>query len=707
MDNPGEILRLCRLCLVKDQVNIPIFEEQGDIRQTFLKIRSCLPVKVSRDDKLPKKICGGCSNKLDLFYEFWSSTANSEKTLQSWLGQEEEDDKMQEITKPVEALVKEESEALEDGHAHDQSFDEATKDEAEAPPAKRARRTAAVKAQINISHDSDEDEDVDGAEPITKIEDESDDSDGEEKDPSYTEVPGTSADDQAGPSGLGKDGVEAPKRRRRGRPRKSAALDYPCLNCPKVFSNQRFANLHKHTHIDESSFKPDEEGFTCIFCSSKFVLKEDMKTHMKCHSMSCKECHEHFLNPFFLGLHMAEHDLESNVACPLCEFTCKLALALKKHICGTHFGCKLEDGDEDDIEERPLRRRLVRVKSQLYCKICSKEFMTLKQLKNHRKVHKAERLETLYTYNCLRKSYSCDTCLQEFSLEDEAKMHVDVHSYICSVCNAKFKKALLLGLHMSEHNDGGSVSCPICNNEFKAHCKSRLIRHIRQTHQKERPKTSQCEYCGNSYLSKTMLEDHIRVVHLQKEPYKCIVCGNTFTLQSSMRIHQINKHRVVDESELSSNYCTLCKMSFKKPSSLMRHLEMKRCIPTPRVERQGHFVCDLCGKEFRFYKTFNLHLREHAGDKPYKCSYCPKSFVINSKRLAHEVSHTDARPFSCETCGQSYKTWKHLRRHLVVHGTNPKATFNCSFCGKDFGTKEAQRTHMKGCDKPQNAAGVT
>lgn len=47
MDNPGEILRLCRLCLVKDQVNIPIFEEQGDIRQIFLKISSCLPVTVS------------------------------------------------------------------------------------------------------------------------------------------------------------------------------------------------------------------------------------------------------------------------------------------------------------------------------------------------------------------------------------------------------------------------------------------------------------------------------------------------------------------------------------------------------------------------------------------------------------------------------------------------------------------------------------
>lgn len=47
MDSPGEILRLCRLCLVKDQVNIPIFEADGDSREIFLKISSCLPVKVS------------------------------------------------------------------------------------------------------------------------------------------------------------------------------------------------------------------------------------------------------------------------------------------------------------------------------------------------------------------------------------------------------------------------------------------------------------------------------------------------------------------------------------------------------------------------------------------------------------------------------------------------------------------------------------
>ncbi|KAL1517641.1 hypothetical protein ABEB36_001379 [Hypothenemus hampei] len=425
---------------------------------------------------------------------------------------------------------------------------------------------------------------------------------------------------------------------------------------------------------------------------------------MNCHSMSCTKCHVHFQNPFFLGLHMAEHDSESKVFCPLCNFSGKLVLALKKHICTTHFGNKLTDDEleEESEDDKPLEKRLRRTaaKTYLMCKVCEKSFKNMKDLRNHKKVHKAERLESLYTYNSLRKTFSCDTCLQEFISEEEVIKHVESHSYTCTFCSVKFKKALLLGLHMAEHNEDGSISCPMCNHEFKTRCKSRLMRHIRQTHHKERPKTSQCEYCGSSYLSKTMLEDHIRVVHLQKEPYKCIVCGNTFTLQSSMRIHQINKHRVVDESELSSNYCTLCKMSFKKPSSLAKHLEMKRCIPTPRVERQGHFVCDLCGKEFRFYKTFNLHLRDHAGDKPFKCSYCPKSFVINSKRLMHEVSHTDLRPFSCETCGQSYKTWKHLRRHLVIHGTNPKVTLNCAFCGKEFGTKDAQRSHMRLCTRP-------
>ncbi|XP_023717673.1 protein suppressor of hairy wing isoform X1 [Cryptotermes secundus] len=86
-------MELCRLCLVKERVSIPIFEGEGNVRQIFLKIASCLPVKVARDDKLPKKICSDCMYKLDNAYQFWNTTANAEKQLLQWLGEIASDDK--------------------------------------------------------------------------------------------------------------------------------------------------------------------------------------------------------------------------------------------------------------------------------------------------------------------------------------------------------------------------------------------------------------------------------------------------------------------------------------------------------------------------------------------------------------------------------------------------------------------------------------
>ncbi|XP_066254732.1 zinc finger protein OZF-like isoform X42 [Euwallacea similis] len=510
MDNPGEILRLCRLCLVKDQVNIPIFEEQGDIRQTFLKIRSCLPVKVSRDDKLPKKICGGCSNKLDLFYEFWSSTANSEKTLQSWLGQEEEDDKMQEITKPVEALVKEESEALEDGHAHDQSFDEATKDEAEAPPAKRARRTAAVKAQINISHDSDEDEDVDGAEPITKIEDESDDSDGEEKDPSYTEVPGTSADDQAGPSGLGKDGVEAPyvydmltlkfetreyicdycsqyfeKYRQLAyhlRTKHKSQDDFACPTCAKTFKTR--SRLSRHC---EQCLGPSTKGtFQCHTCDKVLCSKQALVTHTKRHSrvydIKCQFCGKGFFSNSSLRLHVnSRHTGKSRFVCDICSRSCYDKTALKNHMEKHEPGYKLRSKvkcpqcEQEFLDKKYLKIHLSKkhgTDSKFICDLCGKELYSKSGLKDHMNIHQG------------LKPHKCELCGEGFANSTTLRLHCRRHTgerpYKCTMCDKAFTQSHTLKVHVRKHTGEKPYSCNICDRGFVS--SSILRSHMKGTH---------------------------------------------------------------------------------------------------------------------------------------------------------------------------------------------------------------------------------
>ncbi|XP_066254688.1 zinc finger protein 473 homolog isoform X2 [Euwallacea similis] len=534
MDNPGEILRLCRLCLVKDQVNIPIFEEQGDIRQTFLKIRSCLPVKVSRDDKLPKKICGGCSNKLDLFYEFWSSTANSEKTLQSWLGQEEEDDKMQEITKPVEALVKEESEALEDGHAHDQSFDEATKDEAEAPPAKRARRTAAVKAQINISHDSDEDEDVDGAEPITKIEDESDDSDGEEKDPSYTEVPGTSADDQAGPSGLGKDGVEAPcgvPRPNEDNSKAKLVKKFYCSKCCLFFDN--FRKLHDHmfqppsvSHIFRCAHCQYIVGHTLLdvilhtkrFCSREQFRRaesEISKAHPDQSRYYCERCGQGFGVLSNLLLHYSEHKGQE-LCCSVCDKNANNLLELLIH----------------------YRDHTVLGNLFLQCQRCSSTFLSTTPLKMHYYTVHSQLFNI--PYECI----FCDNVT--FDDEDGFLRHVQSHSVLNT------EKA-----SDRPRTDVSKTTCEFCAQMFDSAVAWR--EHRVRVHKVDGTEKRECPQCYEKILIPA-LSSHI-LGHL-KEKFRMLP-KNVLTSKSKEKknMKQGSKVAIVQSNGVVENANAVCEIS--------------------------------------------------------------------------------------------------------------------------------------------------
>ncbi|CAH1123032.1 unnamed protein product [Ceutorhynchus assimilis] len=235
MASLSEMSRMCRLCLLRDnkKVKIPIFDDR-DIK-LFVKISALLPVKISREDQLPKKICDGCLIKLDALYEFRKISEDSEKTLLTWLAQVgiKDDDptislSAEPAAEPVETSIKEEIEediiALD--LAQDPSNDEEAEDEPdEEPPAKRPRRSAAIKAQMSTTPESDDDDN--GDEPdtvdvasITKEEDENGESDYKEDNVKLEyesdqsnealSVPGTSTYDQPGPSGLGKSEAEEP-----------------------------------------------------------------------------------------------------------------------------------------------------------------------------------------------------------------------------------------------------------------------------------------------------------------------------------------------------------------------------------------------------------------------------------------------------------------------------------------------------------------
>ncbi|XP_069684281.1 uncharacterized protein [Periplaneta americana] len=77
--------RICRLCSSNSGIIVlNIFDGEGKKRRILSLINSCLPVKISENDSLPKVICHHCLHKLEVFREFQESCLKSEETLRKF-----------------------------------------------------------------------------------------------------------------------------------------------------------------------------------------------------------------------------------------------------------------------------------------------------------------------------------------------------------------------------------------------------------------------------------------------------------------------------------------------------------------------------------------------------------------------------------------------------------------------------------------------
>lgn len=91
--------------------------------------------------------------------------------------------------------------------------------------------------------------------------------------------------------------------------------------------------------------------------------------------------------------------------------------------------------------------------------------------------------------------------------------------------------------------------------------------------------------------------------------------------------------------------------------------------------------CEHCGKCFKRYTAYNVHLKRHL----------PLQQEEEDEKNDHDDGN-DVRMFVCDICNKSYKTKSTLKTHQLTHGAK---TFLCSECGKDFATKSALFSHQK------------
>ncbi|XP_006013996.1 zinc finger protein 664-like [Latimeria chalumnae] len=180
-------------------------------------------------------------------------------------------------------------------------------------------------------------------------------------------------------------------------------------------------------------------------------------------------------------------------------------------------------------------------------------------------------------------------------------------------------------------------------------------------------KPYKCTVCGKSFSRVDVLTLHQRI-HTGEKPYKCIECGKTFTQPSNLKTHQ---HTHTGNKPYK---CVDCGKSFIRSSNLTQH---------QRVHTgEKPYKCAECGKSFRRSSHLKIHQQTHTGEKQHRCTECGRSFSQSSNLKTHQLTHTGEKPYMCTECGKSFSQTGSLNDYHHLH--TERKSHRCIDCGKNF-----------------------
>ncbi|XP_046141149.1 zinc finger protein 675-like isoform X1 [Osmia bicornis bicornis] len=752
-----DYLDLCRLCLVKDRVSVPIFEGEGDVRQIFLKIAACLPVKVTREDKLPKKICDDCVYKVELFYQFWNTTANAEKQLLQWLGEVNIEDKQGYVTNVLNPNVMKQEQRPEnrlDGNVmqqvgeHQNNMGMGMMDNmglgipmmisnanqqqqitsvpmdtsgnsvqpVQAVPGPSSQTTHNQISQNQSSSTQQEDEE-ESSEDEENSDDECDGDEGlpvkeeSEEDPNNRTIEPTTfvnvslACDEAGPSGLQQKISDIPEM-----PMPQTADGDPKTGervcCKKMTTTGTSGHLDDKSVMD--SMKSEENSKTLSTVSSKKENEEQHKNVQKTNYMGSL-------------MHLCEVTIDS-YTCDKCGIKFPVETMLNKHKIFHNFNSWL---------------RKERLSNRNQFKISNKQNRQMK----------SQKLSEDQKYICMCCGFHCN---RKASLTVHIKKeHKEIS---CIICDLKCNDYSILDKHMENHRNRRWMvfKCNACS--FVSKMSSSLVSHLAQTHRKTDTKiTLQKKNKKNDNKSKekkesekVYLKEEIKDApsvssssdsdskdesssEVNKSPEKdsgrqqCDLCDFACSKKSTLYSHK-RRHKV----DIAEVYlCNECSFKTNKKSSLYSHIKRKHrpaksltadgqpqlfyCTQCEyknknKYELKVHFArkhtkdfkfsCEICGKKFKVKGDLTNHIRFSHKEQPVMCDVCGKTCPNSNSLYVHQkFAHYKAQ-YECHLCKRRMVTQENLNEHLIKQHENRKAVM-CEECGKTFTRNSRLKVHMR------------
>ncbi|XP_048515115.1 zinc finger protein 37-like isoform X3 [Athalia rosae] len=682
-----DYLDLCRLCLVKDGVSVPIFEGEGDVRQIFLKIAACLPVKVAREDKLPKKICDNCVYKVELLYQFWNTTANAEKQLLQWLGEVGLEDKQGYVTGVLNtSTMKEEDDASSviqssiatttpqsgigigvidniglgmpfSGTTHQQQLPptipinqpihQALPGPSNQPAPDQLSQTqgnATTRPQDEEEESSEEEDNSDDdcdADDGLPVKEESEEDLGNSRNIEPTTFVNVSlACDEAGPSGL---------------QQQKNTTEIPELSMPQTL-NESDAKSGYESNTDSEK----QRGF---FTFGKETI-----------AMQEWQILEYDGKPYYAFLPTDDGSATGTAKQPLMSETVRNEL---DPIRSNESESEHDDGKilsmEENVDNEPSLGDLYEVKLE-------GDTVTIEKIMENiseSKIASSSAMEVQFVSTSafrrspiLNRSLKCKACKKTFTTEITFRKHVawthkkkvcieENGAYVCAVCDFRSIKKSSFIAHLERKHETRPRSallfpCQACG--FVCRSKHSLQSHFTRKHTDsyEHP----CKFCSKKFKVKGDLTTHVRFHH-KEIPTICDLCGKTCRNSGSLYVHQKWAH-------YKPKYeCHICKRRMVTQENLDQHLLLQH-------EKKERIMCAECGKTFNKKDSFKRHMSIHTGNKPHLCPICSKPFARRSQLRQHLLIHTGKRPFVCDICGKAFTQKPGLICHRKTHpGPHP------------------------------------
>ncbi|KAH3864413.1 hypothetical protein DPMN_027431 [Dreissena polymorpha] len=227
------------------------------------------------------------------------------------------------------------------------------------------------------------------------------------------------------------------------------------------------------------SNEEDTGSFPCDLCPETFEefteFSEHLKSHFKGRNHKCPECVLEFESRADLLEHQATHNVGPTFECAMCKKKFPTSLALENHaiIHRDKFSCDFCDKIFSLKAQLHDHKKLFQYKYK--CCLCNRSLSGKTPFDNHmRSLHiKGGRM------------FHCDICSKDFRSKGNLKQHQESHEdkpHVCETCGVAYRNKKLFDIHVKIHEEGGITCCKIC--KFKAQGPGSLSQHMRM-HEKE------------------------------------------------------------------------------------------------------------------------------------------------------------------------------------------------------------------------------